>query len=291
MLLLATVFVACSDDDDDDNGNGNGDEKGWVVTMNKQRGLYVHQKGEIELQCAGSGKMEIDWGDGTITKDLELPLYEEYDEDFEDYTEFTHVYDKEGTYTITLKGEGKLTYLRAFWTELTAINLTQNPHLIELDLSANEIKTLDVSKCTNLASLNCEECDVKTLDITKCTKLVKIHCGDNNELSALDVTKCTELISFSCCNTKLTTLDLSKCTKLDYIECYNNQLTSLNINGCSVLEELYAEDNQLDETAINQIYNGLPDRTGKEAGYVNLRNNNGEGDKTIVERKNWNVSL
>ena len=33
MLLLATVFVACSDDDDDDNGNGNGDEKGWVVTI------------------------------------------------------------------------------------------------------------------------------------------------------------------------------------------------------------------------------------------------------------------
>ena len=29
MMLLATVFVACSDDDDDDNGNGNRDEKGW----------------------------------------------------------------------------------------------------------------------------------------------------------------------------------------------------------------------------------------------------------------------
>ena len=74
MMLLATAFVACSDDDDE-----NGNEKGWVVTMDR----IIDYEKEATLVCAGSGKMEIDWGDGTITKALELPLYEEYDEDFD----------------------------------------------------------------------------------------------------------------------------------------------------------------------------------------------------------------
>ena len=78
MMLLATVFVACSDDDDKDDGNGN--EKGWVVTMNRIINDKFEEDKDAYLICAGSGKMEIDWGDGTISKDLELPLYEEYDE-------------------------------------------------------------------------------------------------------------------------------------------------------------------------------------------------------------------
>ena len=70
MMLLATAFVACSDDDDE-----NGNEKGWVVTMNRIINDEYEDDKEAYLMCAGSGKMEIDWGDGTISKDLDLPLF------------------------------------------------------------------------------------------------------------------------------------------------------------------------------------------------------------------------
>ena len=126
IMLCTSIFVACSDDDDKDDGNGN--EKGWVVTMNRIINDKFEEDKDAYLICAGSGKMEIDWGDGTISKDLELPLYEEYDENFDadedlDGSEFEHTYAQKGSYTITIKGEGKLTYL---------------------DLDCDTIKSLDV---------------------------------------------------------------------------------------------------------------------------------------------------
>lgn len=151
LALFATVFVACSDDDDE-----NGNEKGWVVTMDR----IIDYEKEATLVCAGSGKMEIDWGDGTITKDLELPLYEEYDEDFDveedlEGSEFTHSYDREGLYKITIKGDVKLTYLDVDCDTVTSLDVTKCPALIRLDCNDNELKTLDVSKCTQLRYLNC----------------------------------------------------------------------------------------------------------------------------------------
>lgn len=219
MMLLATAFVACSDDDDE-----NGNEKGWVVTMDR----IIDYEKEATLVCAGSGKMEIDWGDGTITKALELPLYEEYDEDFDaeedlEGSEFTHAYDKEGSYKITIKGDVKLTYL---------------------DVDCDTVTSLDVSKCPTLIHLDCNDNELKSLDVSKCTELVKLVC-------------------------------------------YSNYLTLLNVTGCIKLRHLVCDANNFDENAMNAIYNGLPDRTGKEVGIIEAYN--GEGDKTIAEKKNWQV--
>ena len=176
MMLLATAFVACSDDDDE-----NGNEKGWVVTMNRIINDEYEDDKEAYLMCAGSGKMEIDWGDGTISKDLDLPLYEEYDEDFDsdedlDGHEFEHTYAKKGSYTITIKGEGKLTYL---------------------DLDCDTIKSLDVSKCPTLIYLSCNDNKLKSLDVSKCTELVELVCY-YSELTSLNITGCTKLRYLNC---------------------------------------------------------------------------------------------
>ena len=183
---------------------------------------------EAYLMCAGSGKMEIDWGDGTISKDLELPLYEEYDENFDadedlDGSEFEHTYAQKGSYTITIKGEGKLTYL---------------------DLDCDTIKSLDVSKCPTLIYLSCNDNKLKSLDVSKCTELVELVC-------------------------------------------YESELTSLNIIGCTKLRYLNCDANNFDRNEMNAIYNGLPDRTGKEAGIIEAYHE--QGDKTIAEKKNWKV--
>ncbi|MEY8591025.1 hypothetical protein AALK14_06190 [Butyricimonas hominis] len=61
----------------------------------------------------------------------------------------------------------------------------------------------------------------------------------------------------------------------------------MNIKGCTKLRYLDCYANYFDENAINSIYNGLPDRTGKEAGIIEAYHE--EGDKTIAEKKNWKV--
>jgi len=40
---------------------------------------------------------------------------------------------------------------------------------------------------------------------------------------------------------------------------------------------------------MNAIYNGLPDRTGKETGIIYIDGNDAKGNTAIALNKNWNV--
>ena len=70
-------------------------------------------------------------------------------------------------------------------------------------------------------------------------------------------------------------------------ECSGNKLTTLDISKCIVLEELHCSNNQFSETAMNNIYNALPNWTGKEAGYISI--SAPYGNYSIAENKNWRV--
>ena len=110
---------------------------------------------------------------------------------------------------------------------------------------------------------------------------------DCDTIKSLDVSKCPTLIYLSCNDNKLKSLDVSKCTELVELVCYYSELTSLNITGCTKLRYLNCSENDFDENTLNTIYKSLPDRTGKEAGIIKAYYE--QGDKTIAEKKNWQV--
>ena len=106
-----------------------------------------------------------------------------------------------------------------------------------------------------------------------------------NSINLSGCTSIAELQFYSACS--LTTLDVSTCTALTVLECSGNKLTTLDISKCIVLEELHCSNNQFSETAMNNIYNALPNWTGKEAGYISI--SAPYGNYSIAENKNWRV--
>lgn len=156
------------------------------------------------------------------------------------------------------------------------------------------------------------DCTVTLIDATKCpTTLVGFSDEEANKdgsklnfnangciglksisldvpINSINLSGCTsiaELQFYSACS--LTTLDVSTCTALTVLECSGNKLTTLDISKCIVLEELHCSNNQFSETAMNNIYNALPNWTGKEAGYISI--SAPYGNYSITENKNWRV--
>jgi len=159
---------------------------------------------------------------------------------------------------------------------LTAIDVSNNTQLIELDCYSNQLSNLDVSKNTQLTRLSCYSNRLRSLDVSKNTQLTSLGCSKNN-LSSIDVSKNTQLTELFCLNNKLSSLDVSRNTQL---------------------EELYCWGNNFITDALDDIYCALPDRTGKYSGKIfPLRDTSSVAEQAIVEAtnasnataKNWKV--
>ena len=158
---------------------------------------------------------------------------------------------------------------------ITAINVSHNTQLTELDCSYNTLSSLDVSHNTQLKTLYCSY----------------------NTLSSLDVSKNTQLTELWCFNNTLTSLDVSGCTQLTGLNCGNNSLNSLDISQNTQLEKLYCSDNKFTTATLDDIYCALPDRTGKSYGWIQpVYNSSSSNHATVLATnaqnaitKNWKV--
>ena len=141
---------------------------------------------------------------------------------------------------------------------ITAIDVSHNTQLTELNCPNNQIDAIDVTKNTQLTGLDCKNNQLATIDVTKNPLLIGLYCG-SNKLTAIDVSKNTQLTGLDCENNRLTTIDVSICTELNALNCSQNQLTSINISGCNALRTLHCYRNNFSTYTLDRIYCSLPD--------------------------------
>ena len=139
--------------------------------------------------------------------------------------------------------------------------MTVYGNLTGFDCSQNDydITAIDVSHNTQLTELDCFRNDISSLDVSKNTQLERLSCGSNN-LTNLDVSKNTQLTKLYCGSNKLTTLDVSKNTQLERLSCYKNRLSSLDVSKNTQLKTLSCHGNAFTTAALDAIYCALPAR-------------------------------
>ena len=139
--------------------------------------------------------------------------------------------------------------------------MTVYGNLTGFDCSQNDydITAIDVSHNTQLTELDCFRNDISSLDVSKNTQLERLSCGSNN-LTSLDVSKNTQLTKLYCGSNKLTTLDVSKNTQLERLSCYKNRLSSLDVSKNTQLKTLSCHSNAFTTAALDAIYCALPAR-------------------------------
>ena len=183
--------------------------------------------------------------------------------------------DISGTYVLTsLKGIEYFTSLKTLWcssNQLTSLDVSNNPALVNLDCGYNQLTSLDVSNNPALVDLDCFSNQLTSLDVSNNPALESLYCADNqltsldvssnpdlwylqcyfNQLTSLDVSNNPALVDLDCADNQLTSLDVSSNPDLWILECHDNQLTSLDISNNKSLAYLRCYDNPGDGTKFN----------------------------------------
>lgn len=173
---------------------------------------------------------------------------------------------------------------------LSSLDLSVCLSLEELYCGDNSLTELDASNHESLRLLECHNNLLTSLKVEKCVALRELYC-DDNKLSVLDVRDCKALSRFWCQSNELETLDVSSCPNIADLPCQNNKLKSLKLSRdpSSQLSYLTMQENKMDASALNAVYEALPNREGKEMGIIEAVDNDGyaTSDVSIATAKNW----
>jgi Leucine-rich repeat (LRR) protein len=150
--------------------------------------LKTEKRLVVTLRLKGSGTAEVNWGDGTPVKKIELSALGEEVK--------SASYD--GRRTITIEGKD-ITYLRCTDNLLTDLDVSRNPELEVLRCRDNKLQKLNISNLSRLTILSCSLNKIENLDVSNNTQLVELRCSDNR-LLYLDVTNLRDLQTLVCHN-------------------------------------------------------------------------------------------
>ena len=225
--------------------------------------------------------------------------------------------DKSMEYTLlaqTFRIYGKVFFIDCKGNLLSAIDISHNPALTDLDATNNKItsivyseslKALYIDSHTLLASslpkgltyLNVKETTpLTTINTSSLTELQVLSAEGCSSLKSLDLSKNEKLTSLHIDGTGLTTLDLSHQPQLTFFYASLTPLTMLNVAGNKALKsvkiQLTQEGEGLQGEALMDFLRQLPTRKKGEEGNIVLNPTQAtEEVKSLLTGKFWNVSL
>lgn len=158
--------------------------------------------------------------------------------------------------------------------QITSIDLSQSPTIEDLTCASNKLSQLTLTGARSLKYLNCRGNMLTHLELSDCNSLEILYC-DQNQLSSLDVSHCGLLQELYCANNQLTHIALPNSPSFKLLECYANQIRG---------------------EAMTQLVNSLPNRNGKEAGFLGIMSTSPQegnlcfkSDVRIATKKTWNA--
>lgn len=127
-------------------------------------------------------------------------------------------------------------YLSYALNNSTKLKITSSRYS-RLNVSGNQLESLDISQSPNIRKLYCNNNNLTTLDVTKHRQLVELNCEANH----------------------MTELNLETNSLLQYLKCNYNQLTALKTTNNPELRTLEIKSNQIDvlDLSNNQYINTL----------------------------------
>jgi len=123
--------------------------------------------------------------------------------------------------------------------------------LSTLDVTFNQLNSLDISNNSNLYMLLAFDNSLTSLNTTNNTALGRLFLN-NNQLTSIDLSKNTNLVELSIQKNLLKELDVSMNTKLGVLVAYGMQLAKIDVSNITDLIILRVYENPLTCIQVNQ---------------------------------------
>ncbi len=155
------------------------------------------------------------------------------------------------------------------------INLGTLPELFYLNLSHNELKSLDLTSYTGLGALYVSDNPFGTsplkigpksgltileinnvghlssdFTLTDYPALYSFDAWNAGDLNSIDASKCPDLVKLSIDGTNVSTIDVSACPNLSILNISDTRITELDLSHSPVLTQLYCSH----ESSVNSEY-------------------------------------
>ncbi len=153
---------------------------------------------------------------------------------------------------LDLSGLPKLIQVICIDNKLTKLVLPYQTEFGSLFCNENELTELDLSGSPMLVELNCTDNKLTKLVLPNQPKLTALMC-DSNQLTELDTSNLPALSNLSCKENQLTKLDLSNNTQLTGLDCTDNNITELKVSNLSSLEWIYCDNNKLSSLDLSGL--------------------------------------
>lgn len=148
----------------------------------------------------------------------------------------------------------KLETLEVTSQELTTIDVSKNTALKKLDLWENQITSIDLSNNLDLEELILSSNQITSIDLSNNNnKLSELSIG-KNKLNSIDVSHITGLISLALYDNEFNDIDISKNKSLTFLGMSRNNLSTIDLNENN-LTELWITDNQLTSLDVSKSNN------------------------------------
>ena len=143
-----------------------------------------------------------------------------------------------------------LTSLDLSNNQLSSVDVSHNTALEWLYLDGNQLSSVDVSHNTKLDWLFLSYNQLSSVDLSHNTELDLLNLSDN-QLSSVDLSHNTKLTELSLGNNQLSSVDLSHNTELLTLYLDYNQLSSMDLSHNTELVSLYLDGNQLSSVDVS----------------------------------------
>lgn len=172
--------------------------------------------------------------------------------------------------------------------DMTGIEYFSNLQI--LDCGNNQISSLNVSQNPNLIEIHCQVNQLTSLDISNNPSLLNLYCG-NNQIMSLDTSHNPNLEGLRCFKNQISTLDISHNPNLEVLSCENNLITSLDISHNPNLENLFAAGNTItsldfsQNTKLESFFVSMPLYQKGQEFYLDLSGMKLDKNKLILDKQ------
>lgn len=148
--------------------------------------------------------------------------------------------------TLDVTSLSSLQFLKAYFNELTSINVTGLVNLENLWVNGNQLQSIDLSTLENLRWIYCTDNQLTVLDVSALQSL-EVIWADDNQIHTLDLLPLSNLTYLILSKNQLNHLDVNHLGDLEMLYASNNNFTAIDVTNMSNLRFLDVGGNQLEE--------------------------------------------